>query len=122
MFTASEAETILREKWDDAEQVGGFANDWTRTLALNQLTEQWGDALEGFTLLGQTMWSDYEEGGEETLWVKDEDQSLWIFREGHTVHGDYGEDFREEIYPADLDQWLAQVRYNNQHADEFVGY
>lgn len=121
-FTPDQAETILREQWDDAEMVGGFANDWTRTQAREQLKEEFGDAIEGFTLIGQTMWSDFEEGGEETLWLKIEDQTLWHFRSGHTVYGDYGENFLEEIYPADMEQWLGTVRDHIRHAEEFSGY
>ena len=67
------------------------------------------------------MWSDYEEGGETTLWLKIEDNSIWIFDAGSSVYGNYGEDFLSEIYPADMDQWLGTVRSNIQHAENFVG-
>ena len=121
-WTTQEAETILREQWDDAEGVGGFANPWQREVALKQLSEEWGDALDGFSLLGQTMWSNYEEGGEVTLWLKVEDNSLWMFESGSTVYGSYGEDFLAEVRPAELSEWLCHVEANIRHAETFTAY
>lgn len=120
-FTAAEAEVILREEWDDAESVGGFLNDCDRTVARNQMSQIWGDDIKGFKLIGQTMWSDFEEGGESSLWVKEDDDTLWTFDEGLTVYGSFGSDFRSEVYPADLAQWLDTVRSNILHAENFVG-
>lgn len=122
MFTPKEAEQILREQWDDASMVGGFSTPFQRGQTLQELTEKYGEeALKGWTLIGETSWTDYEEGGVHYLFVKDEDDSLWSLAAGHTVYGDYGETF-DEIAPANVSEWLEQVKGDEEHNANFVGF
>lgn len=121
MFTAQEAERILREQWDDAEQVGGFMLPAWRQQTIEHLEEEYGAAaLVGWTLIGETSWCDYEEGHTIYLFVKDDDQSLWSLKAGASVYGPFGETF-DEIDPTTVEQWLEEVVSNIEHAENFSG-
>ena len=120
-WTCDEAEQILREKWDDADQVGGFSNDWERVRTLQELKEQHGDAVDAYDLLGSTTFCDYEEGEQTTLWRNIEDNSLWLFRSGVSVYGAYGEDFANDIEPGSMEAWLSHVEANARWAENFQG-
>lgn len=120
-FSCAEAEQILRELWDDAEQVGGFANDWHRVQKIEEMREEYGAVVDCYTLIGNVSWSGYEEGADYTLWVKNDDGTLWFFEAGHTVYGDFGEDFNAEVYPATMEAWLSYVESCADLNDSFVG-
>lgn len=121
-FTATEAEQILRERWDDADVVGGFANEAQRQNYVRDLREEHGSVIDAYELIGQTSFSDYEEGAQSTLWMRIEDGSLWTLDSGVTVYGDFGEDFLRDLEPADIQDWLETVRSNAEHAENFVGF
>ena len=120
-FTAIEAEQILRERWDGADAVGGFANEYQRQCRLRELREQHGDVIDAYELIGNTGFSDYEEGTDSTLWVRIEDNTLWTLDTGVTVYGNFGEDFVRDLEPANMTDWLETVESNNEHAENFVG-
>lgn len=111
MFTPAEAETILRELWTDAEEVGGFCSPFHRGQIQQSLVDSYGEeVLVGWTLIGETSWMDYEEGRSYYLFVKDSDQTLWWLASGNSVYGDdYGTDF-SEIDPTTIEAWLEAVR------------
>lgn len=120
-FTAIEAEQILREHWDDADAVGGFFNEHQRQHRLRELREEHGEVIDAYVLIGNTGFSDYEEGTDSTLWVRIEDNSLWTLDTGVSVYGSFGEDFLRDLEPANMTEWLETVRANNEHAENFVG-
>lgn len=120
-WTPDEAEQILREKWDGAESIGGFIHEWDRELARKELYAEFGAAIDPYTLIGLTVFCDYEEGETTTLWIKNEDNSLWMFRSGVSVYGNYGTTF-DEIDHGDMAAWLSHVEANDRHAANFQGF
>lgn len=120
-FTPHEAEQILREQWDDADSVGGFLNRAHHYRVTCELVETYGeDSLTGLTLIGYTYWTDYEEGGEQFLFIRNSDDSLWSISAETSVYGEYGTSF-DELSATTIDEWLEDVVSNIEHMETFVG-
>lgn len=109
-FTPEEAEFILREKWDDAQIIGGL-NPWQRHCLVEEYRKLFGDAIEGYDLLGETSWCGYEDSGCTSLWEKD--GLLWVHEMGGGPFGDHGYDFDPRV--ALMSDWLEQVHHDNNH-------
>lgn len=120
-FTPHEAEQILRDQWDDAESVGGFFNRDHHYHTTLELVEEYGEeCITGLTLIGHTYWTDYEEGGEQFLFVRDSDNSLWSISVGSSVYGEYGMSF-DELSVTTIVEWLEDVYKNLEHMETFSG-
>jgi len=106
MFTEFEAETILREHWDDATCVGGFFNELDRIQTWEQILQECDLPLDGYELLGSCCWMSYEEYNDSYL-LKSSDQSLWVLSNCHSVYS--LDDYRFNLYSITIKEWLEQV-------------
>ncbi len=114
-FLPEEAEQILREKWDGAEDVGGFWGKPYRDFVERKLLDEFHGAIAPYDLIGEVSVSGYDEGRASYLFVKKDDGSLWLFEQGSNIHCTFGESF-DEIEPVTMERWLQIV----DEAEDFV--
>lgn len=123
IWSASEAEELLRTLTEGTEDIGGFCSLVDRQETLKFLEGLWGAGmLDGWTLIGESAWNDYEEGCTTYLLLEQEYETLWSIQVGHSVMvGDYGNDFRKEIAATTIEEWLETVVNNEEAMKDFQG-
>jgi hypothetical protein len=106
----NDIEELLRSRMvgDHMPQYGGFLSFFDLTETEQEYSNKFGEEILGYTLIGLVGWHGYEEGSDATLWINPDDM-LVIHHMGHSVEGDFGETFVNELEPTLIDDWLEML-------------